>query len=262
MRELVVSIWAESIKMRKSNIFIITLVAFIFIGMMMGLMMYVAGHPEIAGRSATLSAKASAFGKEDWPSFYNVLMQIILALGQIGFGMVAGWVFGREYIDRVVKDLLALPVSRTGIVISKFIIIGIWCILLTLVLFISGILVGLAIRIPGWSSDLAIHSFVIFTKASLLTMLLCTPVAFLASVSRGYLLPLGFAILMLILTNLVAAGIPNVLPYFPWGIPALCSGIGGNAMPHASIVNYSILAATSILGFTATAIWWRFADQK
>ena len=43
---------------------------------------------------------------------------------------------------------------------------------------------------------------------SLLTMLLCTPVAFFASYGRGYLPPVGFAIVTL-----------GLGPYFPWGIP-------------------------------------------
>ena len=243
-------------------IFAITLIVFAFIAIMMGLLMYVAQHPEIAGRSATISAKASAVGKADWPSFLSLLVQIVLAMGPIGFGMVTAWVFGREYSDRVIKDLLALPVSRTTIIVSKFIVILIWCIILAALLFFTGILSGLAVGMPGWSTRAAIHACRIFTGSFLLTMLLCTPVAFLASVSRGYLLPVGFAILTLILTNFVAMGVPNMMLYFPWGIPALFSGIAGrDALPHAGVMSYFILAATSIAGFAGTAAWWRFTDQ-
>jgi len=229
---------------------------------MMGLLMYVAHHPEIAGRSATLSAKTSVLGNADWPSFLSLLIQIILALGPIGFGMVASWVFGREYADRTVKDLLALPVSRGTIVVSKFIIVAIWCMVLALTLFIFGLLIGLAINTPGWSAGNALHAFATFINSSLLTLLLCTPVAFLACLSRGYLLGVGFAILTLILTNFVAIGMPGMMPYFPWAIPALYSGIAGReALPHAGAISYIILCATAILGFFATAVWWRFTNQ-
>jgi len=242
--------------------FIITIIAFAFIASMMGLLMYAAHHPEIAGRSAALSAKTSVLGNADWPSFLSLLVQIILALGAIGFGMVASWVFGREYSDRVVKDLLALPVSRITIVISKFIIIAIWCILLALTLFIVGLLIGLAINIPGWSAVNTLNAFMRFITCSILTLLLCTPVAFLACLSRGYLLPVAFAILTLILTNFVAVGLPNMLPYFPWAIPALYSGISGReALPQAGIISYFILFITCVLGFIGTAAWWHFADQ-
>jgi ABC-type transport system involved in multi-copper enzyme maturation permease subunit len=41
----------------------------------------------------------------------------------IGFAFVTSWVFGREYSDRTVKDLLALPAPRSSIVLSKFIVV-------------------------------------------------------------------------------------------------------------------------------------------
>lgn len=262
MKGLYAALWAENLKMRRSKMFVATLLVFSFISILMGLLMYVAQHPEIAGRSATVSAKVSVLGNADWQSFFNLLIQSILALGAIGFGMVTSWVFGREYSDRVVKDLLALPVSRFNIVVSKFIIIIIWNILLALTLFVVGLLTGLAIRIPGWSGENALHAFIIFTGSSILTLLLCTPVAFIASLSRGYLLPIGFAILTLIVTNFVAIGVPNMMPYFPWAIPALYSGIAGReALPQPGVVSYFILVSICILGFLGTAAWWRFADQ-
>ena len=45
------------------------------------------------------------------------------------------------------------------------------------------------------------------------------PFALFASVGRGYLLPVGLAILILMMTNLVA--IAGWGEYFPWAVPGL-----------------------------------------
>jgi ABC-2 type transport system permease protein len=127
---------------------------------------------------------------------------------------------------------------------------------------VVGLLTGLAIHLPGWSAGTVAHMLGVFLGSALLTLVLCTVVAWIACISRGYLPAVGFAILTLILTNFVAIALPNILPYFPWGIPALYSGIAGREpLPQPGMASYLVLAATGILGFAGTVLWWRFADQ-
>jgi len=240
---------------------IATILVFAFVAVMIGLLVYITKHPELAGKSAVISAKASIIGKADWLSYFGLLNQLILTAGTMGFGIVTIWVFGREYSDRVIKDLLVLPVSRFIIVLSKFIIIMIWSVLLALTMFIFGLLTGLAVNITGWSGETAYLAFLVFAGSSVLTILLCTPVAFIASLGRGYLLPIGFVILILIVTQLVFVGVPGITPYFPWAVPALYSGVAGQGLPRPGVISYLILGFTSILGLFGTAAWWRFADQ-
>lgn len=262
MKGLSKAFWAEGLKVRRSKILWITILVFSFIAVMMGLLVFVANHPDLVGDSVVLSAKASMIGKSDWPAYFELLYQIIAMIGLIGFGFVISWVFGREYSDRTVKDLLALPVSRFIIVISKFIVITIWSALLSLILFVLGLITGLAVNIAGWSGETALHAFFIFAGTSLLTLLVCTPIAFFASYGRGYLLPMGFIILVIIITQFVVVGIPGIASYFPWAIPALYCGAAGPSGPHIGAVSYMILVFTSILGIIITLAWWRFADQK
>lgn len=260
MKGLYASIWAETLKVRRSKMLIITLLAFAGIAVMLGLMILVTRNPELASNSAMVSAKSSMF-KDDWSSYFNLFIMMILTLGTIGFGTVTSWVFGREYSDNVVKDLLALPVNRSTIVLSKFITVILWSFLLSLTLFVFGLLTGLAVNVAGWSVEIAYNSFMIFMVTSFLTMLLCTPVALIASFSRGYLAPFGFVVATLVVTQIIFVGVPNITLYFPWAIPALYSGVSGPGAPNPSLVSYIILISTIILGFIGTAAWWRFADQ-
>jgi hypothetical protein len=83
-----------------------------------------------------------------------------------------------------------------------------------------------------------------------------TPFAFFASVGRGYLLPLGVALLMAMMTNLVA--LAGWGEYFPWAVPGLYAQ-GKSALTPLS---YWIVVLTGLAGMIATYIWWKFADQN
>jgi ABC-2 type transport system permease protein len=261
MRGFSAAIFTEAIKAWKSKMLWITMILFVFAAVMMGFLMIVSKHPEIAGNSAVLSAKASFAGSATWPSFFSLLIQMALVLGMLGPGMVTIWIFGREYSDRVVKDLLALPVSREMIVISKFLIILIWSIFLLFLLYTFGILSGLAAGLDGWSADALLKFSEAFAGSSLLTILLCTPIAYITSVSRGYLLPVGLLIILLIITQFIFVGLPGITPYFPWAVPALYSRITGPLNPEPKLISYLILILTSLTGFYGTIFWWQYADQ-
>lgn len=260
------SLWAalavECMKLRRSKIVWVTFLLFLFIPFMMGLMFFVQKHPEIAAKLGIIGTKANMLrlGNADWPAYLGFLTQGMAGIGLIGFGFVTSWVFGREYSDRTVKDILALPVSRSFIVFAKFIIVVLWCILLTFVFWAFGLIFGKLIDISGWSAEIIIQFTNTYIATSLLTILLCTPVAFLASYSRGYLLPMAFVILTLLLANFT--GLLGLGPYFPWAIPGLLSVPAGTEGMGLIVSSYFILTITSILGLGGTLAWWRYADQK
>ena len=260
MKGIFSAFWAESLKIRRSKIFLITILVFLIIPMMMSFLIFVSKNPEISSKLGIVGIKASLLGKYDWPAYLGLLTQMIAALGIMGFGFVTSWVFGREYSDHTVKDLLALPVSRSFIVLSKFIVVVIWCVLLSFILFVFGVMAGGIIQLSGWSSEIAFHSAYIFTITSLLTILLCTPVAFFASYGRGYLLPMGFVIFTLIIANFI--GLVGLGPYFPWAIPGIYSSASGIEGMQLGTISYIILYLTSISGLIGTFAWWHFADQN
>ncbi len=261
MRGISEAFWGESLKIKRSKILWLTIIFFLFIPFITGLFIFVVKNPEFSSKLGLIGTKATMlrFGKTDWQTYFDFLNQIMAAVGLIGFGFVTSWVFGREYSDRTVKDLLALPVSRLFIVLSKFIVVVIWCIFLSFILFIFGVVIGQIIALFGWSKEIVFHSVGKFMITTLLTILLCTPVAFFASYGRGYLLPMGFVILTLIIANFT--GLVGLGPYFPWAIPGIYSAPTGAEGIQLGVVSYIILLFTCILGLIGTLAWWQFADQ-
>jgi ABC-2 type transport system permease protein len=258
MKNTIYAFRAEFLKFRRTKILLVTVLAAVFMALMGAFMMFVSMHPDFARRAGMIGEKARLLDTADWPAFFALLSQMASVGGMILFGFAASWLFGREYSDKTVKDLLAQPVSRSSIVAAKFIIAALWCALLVVAQVIAGLAAGELAGLPGWSADVFWRGVTAIVVSAALEMLLISPVAFFASVGKGYLIPLGFVILTLILANL--SGVLGFGPWFPWAIPGIYSQSIGTATLGAA--SYVIVAITSAAGMACTFAWWRYADQK
>jgi len=261
MNTFIPALYTETIKTLKSKVLWITMIFFVFIGAMMGVLMMVAKNPEMAGGSAIMSTKASFVSEASWPAFFVLLQQLVLVLSMIGPGVVIIWLFGREYSDRTLKEIMSLPVSRTSIVAAKFLIGFIWSLILIILMVFASVITGSLAGLTGWSEIDVVSFSGSLILISVLTILLTTPFAFITCASRGLLLPVAMIILIMIITQFLSAGFPEATLWFPWAIPALLSGVAGDLLPHATILSYIILALTAAMGAFATAMWWKYTDH-
>jgi ABC-2 type transport system permease protein len=227
----------EALKVLRSSVFWIVVAAFATMPIMLALVTYI---------------NAVDTG---WEPYLRDLLGSITALLVIGFSFTACWVFGREYTDKTISELLVKPVSKLYVVLSKFIVIFLWDVLLAFFMFAVVFFMGILIGLNGGTGLLIMNSFLAFMATSLLIMVVSTISALLANVSKGYLAPIGFAFLIVIISNVVAQA--GLAAYFPWTIPALF--ISNVPLGFASI---AILAITGITGFIGTVAWWRFAEQQ
>lgn len=260
MNKINTCISIEGKKLFYSKVPLITMLALMLVPFIGGFFMFILKDPSLAQKVGFISAKVHIMGTADWPSYLSLLAQAIAIGGLIVFGFITSWIFGREYSDRTIKDLLALPISRNIIVFSKFIVVFLWCLILSIIVLVLGFFVGNAVDIPGWSSDIMLRGILVYFVCSILTILLSTPVAFLASVGRGYLSPLGFMVFTIVLAQIIAA--IGYGQFFPWSIPALASGIAGSDNAIIEDISIIIVLLTSVFGFAGTMLWWRYADQK
>jgi ABC-2 type transport system permease protein len=195
----------------------------------------------------------------DWPTYLGILAQATAIGGIILFSFVSSWVFGREYSDHTITDLLALPTPRYVVVLAKFILVMLWSAILTAVIYVIGLGVGLAVALPPTSSEIFWQATMIIAATACLTMALATPIAFFASAGRGYLPPMGVAIVAVILAQVSAAA--GWGDYFPWSVPALYAGMAGPESAQLGMVSYVIVILASLAGMIGTFVWWEWADQ-
>jgi len=258
MTSLLAALQVEGLKLRKSKMLWTVLAAFTIAPLMGGFFMFVLKNPEFAKSTGMLGTKAQIAGEATWPSYFSMLAQIIAVGGILVYGFVASWVFGREYTDRTLKDLLALPYHRYVVVVAKFLVIFIAAGLLSVYVVCLGVLIGGLIGLSGWTSATAMDGFLVLLITAVLAISLSTPVAFFACLGRGYLAPLGFIIMMVVFAQIIAA--IGYGAYFPWAVPALFSGITGEG--HAiRVSSFLIVFFTGLAGFIGTLVWWLYADQ-
>ena len=254
------SLWAEALKARRSKVPLLAALGFTLAPLMDGLFMFIMKDPERAREMGLLSVKAQlAMSTADWTTFFSVLTQAIAVGGVIVFSIVTAWIFGREFSDHTVKDLMATPTSRQAIVASKLIVLSAWVFVSSIWIYLIGLIVGSLVDIPGWTNVLAFQSFRDVIIAAGMTLFLMTPVAFIASMGRGYLLPLGWAVLTIFFSQIIAA--TGWGDWFPWSVPALYSGVVGPRSEQLGIHSYLLVILAGMAGLTATFWWWLNADQ-
>jgi ABC-2 type transport system permease protein len=258
MSDLCGILWIEARKAVRSRLPWFTAAGALVIPLGIAFLIFVATHPKIAQKLGLVSAKANlmAYATTGWPTYLGLQAMMIAAGGFFLFCLVFCWVFGREFTDGTLKDMLAVPVARGSIVLAKFIVAAAWSAALALLIFITGLVAGALTRLPQASASVLLQGSLTVVVTTVLTITVVLPFAFLASVGRGYLLPLGLAILALMLANL--ATILGWGEVFPWAVP----GLYAQGKDYLSPISYLIVILTGVLGMIATHLWWKYADQN
>lgn len=260
MNLFMASLWAETLKARRSKVTLLTALGISLLPLVGGLFMIILKDPERAQSLGLIGTKAQlAGGVADWPTLFLMLRQGSAIGGGVLFALITAWVFGREFSDHTAKELLALPTPREYIVGTKFVLLAGWILLLTLWVFLLGVGIGLLVDIPGWSLLLLRTTFGGLLVIALLNFMLMPFVALIASLGRGYLPPMGWTFLTIALAQIMV--VLGWGDWFPWSVPALYSGMAGPAAGLPGVASLGMIAAAFLVGIVATFIWWRQADQ-
>jgi ABC-2 type transport system permease protein len=258
------ALWVEFRKVWRSRTLWVSAAAFTFITLLCGLFMFILKDPERARRLGLLGAKAELFGgAADWPSFFSLVLVLMSIGGLVIFGLIFIWVFGREFSDKTVYDLLALPTSRVTIVGAKVITATCWSLALVVLAFLVMMTTGAVLELPGGTSAVMLDGIRILLAVSSLTIILCIPFGLAASLARGYLPAIGSIFLVILLDQVIDR--LGYGPYFPWDVPALYSGaaetLTGSTPTHLGAVSFVLVGLVGVVSLVAVGLWWRQADQ-
>ncbi len=257
--ELGAALAAEVLKVRRSVVPWVTVAVLVAAGGIGTFFSFVLQDPGRARSLGVLGTKAQLSGSTaDWAGHLALSAQIASTGGLFVFGLVVVWLFGREFADGTVTDLLALPTSRTAVVGAKLLLAGGWCLLLLLVLLGVSLAGGAALGLPGWSAHVAMRGAGTVVGAGALTIVLTGTYALAASVGRGYLPGVGAVLGTVVLAQVV--GVVGFGSAFPYAVPSVLAGAAG----PDQVVGWTGVAGVLVAGLltsVATARWWERADQ-
>ena len=138
----------------------------------------------------------------------------------IVLGMFATTLFFDEHKNDTLKELLIIPITKAQLYFSKVAVVILMSVGLCLITFLLCVVGGL---IAGGFPDLNAHTLM-DAGLLLLVPIAMLPIVFLATLSKGYILPIGMTLLYLV---------PVVIaPAYLTGIHPLASVMG--IYPHIS----------------------------
>lgn len=179
----------------------------------------VATLTSVGGANPAVASKAQYLvdgGGQD--GLFAAASTIVSVGGMLGFGVVAGWVFGREFTEGTITGLWATPVARPVIATAKLLLLSAWSVVTTVVLAVA-LTVAALFADPGTLGADVVALVGKFTAIALLTAGLAIPCAWVATVGRGYLPAIGAIIAVVLVAQMaVMAGLGG---WFPFAAPGV-----------------------------------------
>ena len=124
----------EFLKLKRSNIFLLSLMGAILPPLLMFIAVF-------------------AFGEADTFDvlFTNVNMYMSALFAVLLFAIMMSYLFGREYNEHTLKTMLTIPVSRGKFLISKYVMFLVWISILTVVTIVSTAVFGFVAGLEGFT---------------------------------------------------------------------------------------------------------------
>ena len=231
----------EFLKLKRSNIFLLSLIGAI----LPPLLMFIAVFAFDEGHTFELL-------------FSNVNMYMSALFAILLYAIMISYLFGREYNEHTLKTMLTIPVSRGKFLLSKYVMFLVWILILTVVTTLSTMVLGFVAGLDGFSLKLFIDSFAQLLFANVLLFLTFSPFVFI-SLFITNMVPAMVGGAGLALVNMMIYG-QTWAPYVPWVCPYLIAS--GEIAEYSSSItlSYAVILATFAMGLVISYIYFTKTD--
>ncbi len=148
----------------------------------------------------------------------SAFMFLMLLFGPLIFSIIASYLFSREYTEKTLKTLFVVPISKKKFLSSKFITLFLCILFLMLIswteILILGWICNIAFGIEQFNFPTALFFLIKMILGAILLYFTITPFAFLAMYTRGFVIPMIVASII-VLGNVILSSSP-IAVFFPW----------------------------------------------
>jgi ABC-2 type transport system permease protein len=208
-----------------------------------------------AGGAFAEAVKAGLY-KPTWENFLlGGPWGIAGSWGVITFSLVAAYLFTREYKERTAQNVMTLPLRREYTVVAKLVVLAVWVLGLAVlsVVFQSAVVALLGARGFAWSHVMRTLADSLLVS---LTIYLTLPlVAWFAMLGRGYLPPMLFALVAMVVGNGIATTAAS--RWYPWTMGIDLVGASWLPIPQVHLVPASWAVAVIVFAVGVGALAWR-----
>ncbi len=231
----------EFLKLKRSNIFLLSLLGAILPPLLMFIATFAFGE-----------------GKTFNALFTNVNLYMSMLFAVLLFAIIISYLFGREYNEHTLKTILTIPISRGKFLTSKYLMFLAWIIILTIVTSISTVIFGFIAGLEGFTLKLFIDSIAQLLFSNVLLFLTFSPFVFI-SLFITNMVPAMVGGASLTLINMLIYG-QNWAPFVPWVCPYLIASGEIAEYSTSIIVSYAVILLTFLIGVAISYIYFTKKD--
>lgn len=236
----------EFLKLKRSKIFLLTLLGAIAVPSMMflGLLYRKANYPEDIITIQSFLADTNFF----------LLALFVVML----FCLIIGYLITREYSEHILKSVLTFPISRTKYLVGKYLMSFIWILIVTLVGFLASIAFALIGGVTDVSLNIIMEMFYQYMVGSAILFLSMSPFVFISLIFKN-VVPTVLGGSVIFISNSLLLG-KTYAPLSPWLSPYLLVSGKISEYSYGTTVPILIIVATFIVGFVLSWIYFNKKD--
>ncbi|GAA0125241.1 MULTISPECIES: ABC transporter permease [Clostridium] len=194
----------------------------------------------------------------------NSLLYMMLLSNMMIYVVITAYLFSREYIENTLKIILPIPISRTKLLLGKFITLFFLIVILNFVtwagiLILSGIYNSI-FDMVGYNLLISIEWLFKYLVASILMYLTISPFAYIALKTKGFVAPVIAS--AVIVMGSAALSNQDFGALYPWTATFFLIKGKLQSTGYSITLGITIIAFVSIVGFLLTFNYFKKEDLK